>query len=993
MFKFFLIFLIRSTMSSFCGGDFSEITQGPRSSRHLISRSSVLSPIRLSYYYYNFTLNDTSLETQFKTALIPLVDSFFRTSLSVYSISENLVLTSSTCLSSVIVPEEHRATGIPNTDVIIYITTNSLTSVSYVAFAGACETDQYGLGNVLAGSVVINQKNFKDNPMEDWLANIAHEMSHLLGFSQGLMSYWKNSSGLAYADSDLRKNITIRDTTKTVLTTPTVLEKARKVFNCSSLEGLELEDSGGSGTAGSHWDKRIMMNDYMTAYIPTHGIFSDISLALFKDTGWYEVDYLLAQSPYFGRNAGCDFFNKKCIVDQVSVNTSMWCTSSAKWGCDFFGLSKGGCTLTNYTSLATEFQYFPNNLLLGGNDKYTDYCPFNMPLTNGNCRGSSVATFTFSNSYEVIGQNSRCFESTLMRKPYKISSSTTIYAACYEVTDCNSTTATIKIGNDTVYCPFDGSNITVTGWNGWFKCPSNNMICADVPCKSFCYARGTCSGRGVCSCFSGFGGDFCNVTCNSNCVSCSLSSNCTSCAAGFSLMTDRCCPANCGECTISSFCSVCSEGFELNDFGRCETCKKGYFMDSGKCIRCMSNCLDCTSQTNCISCGTGFYFTEDRCCPSNCSNCNETSYCSSCITNYQLASGRCDSCIMGYYLQPTSCEECSSKCEDCVSFITCNKCSSGYLFLLDRCCPNNCLACDSLSQCSQCFEGYLLSSDKICDSCLPGYYNSSGVCKKCLNQCIYCDSDISCDTCGVGFYSQIDRCCPNNCLLCSTTSFCAKCNEGYSLSTEGLCDTCIAGYYNSSGTCVKCYSNCLSCPSNSICNLCSSGYNIMSDRCCPNNCLSCNTSSFCSQCSIGYALSTAGKCDSCNQGYYALGDLCLPCASNCLICGSETKCFSCSSGFLNFGDRCCPSNCLYCSLSSSCLQCDTRFKLSSDGICDSCSIGHYLSNNDCLPCLTNCEDCTNSTACITCRSGYSLSNGICNNGQCSNCEDCPDSLV
>lgn len=29
-------------------------------------------------------------------------------------------------------------------------------------------------------------------------------------------------------------------------------------FNCSSLEGVEVEDGGGRGTALSHWEERIL---------------------------------------------------------------------------------------------------------------------------------------------------------------------------------------------------------------------------------------------------------------------------------------------------------------------------------------------------------------------------------------------------------------------------------------------------------------------------------------------------------------------------------------------------------------------------------------------------------------------------------------------------------------------------------------------------------------------------------------------------------------
>ena len=38
----------------------------------------------------------------------------------------------------------------------------------------------------------------------------------------------------------------------------------RKHFNCDSLIGAPLENDGGSGTGGSHWEKDIFYNEYMS---------------------------------------------------------------------------------------------------------------------------------------------------------------------------------------------------------------------------------------------------------------------------------------------------------------------------------------------------------------------------------------------------------------------------------------------------------------------------------------------------------------------------------------------------------------------------------------------------------------------------------------------------------------------------------------------------------------------------------------------------------
>jgi leishmanolysin-like peptidase len=41
------------------------------------------------------------------------------------------------------------------------------------------------------------------------------------------------------------------------MVTPKVVEEARLHFDCPTMEGAELEDQGGDGTALTHWEKRI----------------------------------------------------------------------------------------------------------------------------------------------------------------------------------------------------------------------------------------------------------------------------------------------------------------------------------------------------------------------------------------------------------------------------------------------------------------------------------------------------------------------------------------------------------------------------------------------------------------------------------------------------------------------------------------------------------------------------------------------------------------
>jgi hypothetical protein len=73
-------------------------------------------------------------------------------------------------------------------------------------------------------------------------------------------------------------------TRKTVdmMVTPRVVEEVRRHFNCSELEGAELEDQGGEGTALTHWEKRVFEAEAMSGTHSSRPVFSRITLALME---------------------------------------------------------------------------------------------------------------------------------------------------------------------------------------------------------------------------------------------------------------------------------------------------------------------------------------------------------------------------------------------------------------------------------------------------------------------------------------------------------------------------------------------------------------------------------------------------------------------------------------------------------------------------------------------------------------------------------------
>ena len=110
-----------------------------------------------------------------------------------------------------------------------------------------------------------------------------------------------------------------------------VLEVARAQFNCSTVDGAELERYGGDGTRGSHFAERLFNGELMNGWVDANTmVVSNLTLAVFEDSGWYLPDYSYAQPLRFGLAAGCGFASTdSCKASQLSTAFSQdYCSIS-----------------------------------------------------------------------------------------------------------------------------------------------------------------------------------------------------------------------------------------------------------------------------------------------------------------------------------------------------------------------------------------------------------------------------------------------------------------------------------------------------------------------------------------------------------------------------------------------------------------------------------------------------------------------------------------
>ena len=351
-------------------------------------------------------------------------------------------------------------------DVIVFPSFSSSLEQNTLAAAGYCLTANSN--NRPVGGVLYINPNlaFDKKNTREYMKNILlHEITHILIFSPNLLEKLEMTSKIGSI---------------TYVTSPKVIIKARQHFNCPSITGMPLEDHGGQGSAGSHWESRLMLGDYMISTDYMDIVISDITIALFEDSGLYKVEYYSGGLFKFGKNKGCSFFNDKCIVKGKPISEE-FCVSPFQPMCSQSRTSKGFCTIYEYdTAIPSDYQYFKNPTY--GGFSPANYCPIPMYFISdtdyypSNC---NVGTSTLNWDYgEVIGKNSFCFLSSLL--PISSIQNQIYQPICYKV-KCNSINRQIIVSVGyylTVNCPTNGGNITVPyDYKGVITCPKYTDIC------------------------------------------------------------------------------------------------------------------------------------------------------------------------------------------------------------------------------------------------------------------------------------------------------------------------------------------------------------------------------------------------------------------------------------------------------------------------------------------------------------------------------------
>jgi hypothetical protein len=228
-------------------------------------------------------------------------------------------------------------------------------------------------GQPLTGVITINKDidYSKNNSLRFFTTVILHEMTHVLGFSNYFFE--------KYFHNIIKKNDT-DNITRTYINSTKVLQVAKKYFNCSEMIGVQLEDFGGEGTEGSHWEERILLGDYMNGVLyREEEVISEFTLALLEDSGYYKANYYTGGLMQYGKNKGCAFLNEKCVINNAVndkfKNEFIYLTFNKIFdpSCSSGRQSRAYHFINEYDEIPEEYQYYPKKNQ--GGRPSCNYCP------------------------------------------------------------------------------------------------------------------------------------------------------------------------------------------------------------------------------------------------------------------------------------------------------------------------------------------------------------------------------------------------------------------------------------------------------------------------------------------------------------------------------------------------------------------------------------------------------------------------------------------
>ncbi|OHT05276.1 hypothetical protein TRFO_27033 [Tritrichomonas foetus] len=199
-----------------------------------------------------------------------------------------------------------------NTDLYIGVYARPFGSKSTLASASSVAHDA-NTHRPIQGVININLQSVPNEPSDistpgrrDFFEVCFHEICHVLGIAEDDYQYWRDENGQPYTNVPINITFPGRARNSLIFNSPAAHEAVKAKYGVEEFidvnghrhrSGIEMEDEGGHGTAVCHLESRTYFTELMSAYFYDYAYISNLTLALLKDTGWYDVDFSVAE-PY-----------------------------------------------------------------------------------------------------------------------------------------------------------------------------------------------------------------------------------------------------------------------------------------------------------------------------------------------------------------------------------------------------------------------------------------------------------------------------------------------------------------------------------------------------------------------------------------------------------------------------------------------------------------------------------------------------------------------
>lgn len=374
--------------------------------------------------------------------------------------------------------------GISGADFVVYVSATPI-SGSTVGIGGLCQflspSKRPAAGFINVAPKFLTWDDTDANKQRNSIRSVAHELLHALGFSQHI--FLQGSSVVAAAQ--------VRGKPTSVVKTPLCLSRYREFTGCSTTDGVELEDQGGTATALSHWERRNLADEIMVGAAGGSMLLSEVTLAVLEDTGFFYPDYGKAEMMVWGKGTGCALLTQRCDEASGDMGT-YWCRAEGSVACEYNLRGYGACSLRQYTTAISPsyFQYFSDPMKGGSNLDLMDFCPLVRPYSNARCT-DSVLELPESNPKaqttivrgETFSSNSRCVLTTgLLKATFAQPDSSKTRCLLMRCAGGNKIQFRLRGQTSWYSCPVDGSEgwvMAPDGFQGKIFCPAQAKICID----------------------------------------------------------------------------------------------------------------------------------------------------------------------------------------------------------------------------------------------------------------------------------------------------------------------------------------------------------------------------------------------------------------------------------------------------------------------------------------------------------------------------------